>query len=69
MLGIRLDKETEGRLERLAKETHRTKSFYVKESLRLYLEEVEDYEIAISRLKDHTDKAISSKAMRERLGI
>ncbi len=69
MLAVRLDKDIERRLEKLAKETHRPKSYYVREAVRLYLDEQEDYEIAISRLHDHSDKLISSDEMRKRLGI
>ncbi len=69
MLAVRLDKDIERRLEKLAKETHRPKSFYVREAIKLYLDEQEDYEIAISRLRDHTDNLISSAEMRKRLGL
>ncbi len=69
MLAVRLDDDTERRLEKLAKETHRPKSYYVREALRLYLDEQEDYEIALSRLHDHSDKLISSNEMRKRLGL
>lgn len=33
MLGLRLDKETEERLENLCKETGRTKSYYAKKAI------------------------------------
>ncbi|MCI0469681.1 MAG: ribbon-helix-helix domain-containing protein [Nitrospirae bacterium] len=69
MLAVRLDEEIESRLEKLAKETHRPKSYYVREAVRLYLDEQEDYEIALSRLHDHSDKIISSIEMRKRLGL
>ena len=69
MLGVRLDKDTEKQLELLAKETRRTKSFYAKEAIRIYLQERKDYEIAMSRAKDHSDKTISDKEMRKRLGL
>jgi RHH-type rel operon transcriptional repressor/antitoxin RelB len=69
MLGVRLDKDTEKQLELLAKETRRTKSFYAKEAIRIYLQERKDYEIAMSRAKDRTDKTISDKEMRKRLGL
>ncbi len=69
MLAVRLDKDIERRLEKLAKETNRPKSFYVREAIKLYLDEQEDYEIAISRLHDHTDNLISSAEMRKRLGL
>jgi RHH-type rel operon transcriptional repressor/antitoxin RelB len=69
MLGVRLDKETEKQLELLAKETRRTKNFYAKEAIRLYLQERNDYKIAMSRAKDQKDKTISDKELRKRLGV
>ena len=69
MLAVRLDKETEARLEELARDTKRTKSFFAKEAIRHYLDERADYEIAMTRAKDHTDKTLSAKEMRKRLGL
>jgi RHH-type rel operon transcriptional repressor/antitoxin RelB len=51
MLGVRLDKETEERLARLARETHRSKSYYVKEALVEYLAEKEEALLALARLE------------------
>ncbi|MGA9750232.1 MAG: ribbon-helix-helix domain-containing protein [Acidobacteriota bacterium] len=51
MIGVRLDKETEDRLERLAKETRRSKSHYVKEAIAQYLAEKEDVLLAVARLE------------------
>ncbi len=42
MLGVRLEPEMEKRLERLAKKTGRTKSYYAKEAIRQYIEDRED---------------------------
>jgi len=69
MLAVRLDKETEARLEELARSTKRTKSYFAKEAILRYLNEQADYEIAMTRAKDHTDKTITSKEMREKLGL
>ena len=69
MLGVRLDKETEKRLSERAEKTKRPKSYYAKEAIKRYLDEREDYEIAMSRSQDHTDKTISAKEMRKRLGV
>ncbi|MEW5944309.1 MAG: ribbon-helix-helix protein, CopG family [Pseudomonadota bacterium] len=38
MLGIRLEPELELRLERLAEQTGRTKSYYAREAIRQYLD-------------------------------
>ncbi len=42
MLTVRLPETIERRLDRLARATGRTKSFYVREALLRYLDEVED---------------------------
>ena len=43
MLGIRLEPELEEKLDSLAKETGRSKSYYAREAIRQYLEDREDY--------------------------
>ncbi|MEJ2369110.1 MAG: ribbon-helix-helix domain-containing protein [Acidobacteriota bacterium] len=67
MIGVRLDKETEERLERLAKETHRSKSHYVKEAIADYLAEKEDILLAMARL-EKGEKPVSAEALWESLG-
>ena len=42
MLAIRLPEEIEKRLDALAKETGRTKSFYVREAILEQLDDIED---------------------------
>ncbi|MDD3293684.1 MAG: DUF6290 family protein [Geobacteraceae bacterium] len=49
---VRIEEELDSRLERLARETHRTKSFYVREAIVKALEEVEDIYLAEKRLED-----------------
>ena len=51
MLGIRLDADTEERLERLAKQTGRTKSYYAREAIRTFLEDREDYLVGLAALE------------------
>jgi RHH-type rel operon transcriptional repressor/antitoxin RelB len=53
MLTVRLPAEMEKRLSRLAKRTGRPKSFYAKKAIGEFLEEQEDYLIAISRLEEN----------------
>lgn len=52
MLAVRLDQETDDRLSQLAKTTHRSKSFYVKQALLEYLDDLEDIYIAEKRIED-----------------
>ncbi|MEO1767944.1 type II toxin-antitoxin system RelB family antitoxin [Thiobacter aerophilum] len=52
MLAIRLPAEIEARLEALAKATGRTKSYYVREAILEYLDDLEDLYLAEQRLID-----------------
>jgi RHH-type rel operon transcriptional repressor/antitoxin RelB len=47
MIGVRLDKKTEKRLNHLANSTHRTVSYYVRQAVQRYLDEEEDTLIAL----------------------
>jgi len=51
MLGIRLDAETEKRLGKLAAQTGRSKSYYAREAIRVFLEDREDYLIGLAALE------------------
>jgi RHH-type rel operon transcriptional repressor/antitoxin RelB len=52
MLAIRLPVDIEERLEKLAKSTGRTKSYYAREAIVEYLEDLEDVYLAEKRLED-----------------
>ncbi|MCE2706886.1 MAG: ribbon-helix-helix protein, CopG family [Proteobacteria bacterium] len=52
LLSVRIEDVLGERLERLAQDTHRTKSFYVKEALMNYIDNLEDIYIAEKRLED-----------------
>lgn len=49
MLGVRLPEDLEKRLDQLSKETHRSKSYYVKRALEEFLQDREDYLLALAR--------------------
>jgi RHH-type transcriptional regulator, rel operon repressor / antitoxin RelB len=46
MLAIRLPPEIEERLEKLAKQTGRSKTFYAREAILEHIEDLEDYYLA-----------------------
>ncbi len=54
MLAIRLPKEIEERLTRLAAQTGRTKSYYAREAIAAHLEDLEDRYLAMHRLEHPT---------------
>jgi RHH-type rel operon transcriptional repressor/antitoxin RelB len=45
---VRLDEETEKRLDRLAKQTGRTKAYYLRELIEQHIEDLEDYYLAVA---------------------
>lgn len=49
MLAVRLPEEIENRIASLARSTGRTKSFYVREAVVEYLDDLEDYYLAEAR--------------------
>jgi RHH-type rel operon transcriptional repressor/antitoxin RelB len=51
MLAIRLPEMIEKRLERLAKRTGRTKTYYAREAILAHLEDLEDTYLAEARLE------------------
>jgi RHH-type rel operon transcriptional repressor/antitoxin RelB len=52
MLAIRLPPEVEARLDSLAKNTGRTKTFYAREAIIEHLEDLEDIYLAEQRLSE-----------------
>ena len=51
MLALRLPPEIEKRLDRLARKTGRTKSFYAREAILRHIEDLEDFHLAERRLR------------------
>ena len=68
MLTVRLSPELETRLNRLAKRTGRAKAYYVKRAIAEFLDDQEDYRIAIARLEEDLP-SIPLKDVVKRLGL
>ncbi len=68
MLTVRLSPELEARLNKLAKRTGRPKAYYAKKAIAEFLDEQEDYLIAVSRLEDQLP-LISLDKVIKRLGV
>ncbi len=68
MLAIRLQPDIEKRLDRLAKKTGRTKTFYAREAIIKRLEDLEDYYLASDAAKNPGRVYTSEEAKRE-LGL
>jgi RHH-type rel operon transcriptional repressor/antitoxin RelB len=68
MLAIRLDPATEKRLDRLAKRTGRTKTFYAREAILEHLDDLEDIYLATRRLS-RPGKTYSAAEVKRELGL
>lgn len=64
---IRLPEELAEKLDRLTRALDRPKSYVIKKALQEYIEEYEDYLIALERLRNKDDRIISEKELRESL--
>ena len=60
-VSIRLPDDVAKRLDELAKSLDRPKTYIVTKALKEYLEEYEDYLIALHRLNDKDDRVISER--------
>jgi RHH-type transcriptional regulator, rel operon repressor / antitoxin RelB len=71
-LTIRLAQSVEQRLERLARRTGRTKSFYIREALLRHLKDIEDLYLAehsLKRIRAGKDRTIPLEKILKRRGI
>ena len=71
-ISIRLDTETEMRLTRLAEQTGRTKSYYLRELIEQGLDDLEDYYLAIDvleRIRKGEEPVYSLEEVKSHLGL
>jgi len=62
-VSVRLPEDVAKRLDELAKSIDRPKTYIVTKALKEYLEEYEDYLIALHRLNDKDDRVVSRKEL------
>lgn len=65
---VRIPTQLEDRLENLAKKTGRTKSYYIRKALEQYLEDAEDYLLAIATLEKKNPR-VSIEEAKRKLGL
>jgi len=68
MLALRLPADLEKRLEELAKKTGRSKSYYARLAIEEFLQDQEDYLLALSRLEEDLP-GIPIDEVERRLGL
>lgn len=68
-ISVRLPDELYNKLQVVAKESERSKSYMVIKALESYLKDQADLQIALDRLYDTNDETLSYEAMKESFGI
>ncbi len=68
-ISVRLPPDLADQLDRITKETERSKSFVIQKALEAYMEEYADLQIAWDRHHDLTDPLITGTELRESLGL
>jgi RHH-type transcriptional regulator, rel operon repressor / antitoxin RelB len=69
---IRLDPQTEQRLDTLSRQTGRTKAYYLREIIERGIEEMEDYYLAaevLERVRKGEEQVHSAADVRKDLGL
>lgn len=65
MLSLRLPHEIEDRLEKLAKKTGRTKTYYVRKAIEAYLQDMEDIYLAEMAYGEYLSGNVQSRPISE----
>ena len=68
MLAVRLSKSDIGRLDRLSRGTGRSRSHYARQAISEFLDEREDYLMALSRL-ERDEPTVGLAELERRLGL
>lgn len=68
-ISVRVKDEIAGELDHVAKESERPKSFIIQKAIEAYLDDYADLQIALDRMRDTSDPIVSSRDVRESLGL
>ena len=68
-VSVRLPDGLAKKLDRIAEETERSRSYIMQKALESYIEDYADLQIALDRLHDKTDPIISSEELKKSLGL
>ena len=68
-VSVRLPDDMVKRLDGVAEDTERSRSFIIQKALEYYMAEFADLQVALDRLHDATDVLITPEEMRKSLGM
>ena len=66
---IKVKEKIAKKIYKLSKETNKNSSYHINKALENYIEEYEDLQNALERLKDKSDVLVSPKQLRKSLGL
>jgi RHH-type transcriptional regulator, rel operon repressor / antitoxin RelB len=68
-ISIRLPKHLAEKLEGIARDTERSRSFIIQKAIEAYIDDRAELQIALDRLHDTADPVVSGKALRKSVGL
>lgn len=68
-ISVRIPKDLADKLDSIAKDTERPRSFIIQKALESYIKDFADLQIALDRLHDKGDEIVSPSEMRKSLGL
>ena len=68
-ISVRLPDDLTEQSDEIAGETDRPRSYIIQKALESYLENYADLQVALDRLRDTTNPAISGKELKKKLGL
>jgi RHH-type rel operon transcriptional repressor/antitoxin RelB len=68
-VSVRIPPALAKRLNSIARETERSRSFVIQKALEAYLEDYADLQIALDRLRDTADPVVSGAELRKAIGL
>lgn len=66
---VRLPKDLIDRLDAVAEDTERPRTYIIQKALESYIEEYADLQVALDRLRDKADGIVTGKELRKALGL
>jgi RHH-type rel operon transcriptional repressor/antitoxin RelB len=69
LISLRLPDNLLKPLDKLSETAERPRTYLIKKAVENYLEEYDDYQIALHRLHDKNDDIISPADLRKKLGV
>ena len=68
-VSIRLPDDLAKELDQIASETERPRSFHIQKALESYIEDFADLQVSFDRLREQKDPVVSSRSLRNSLGL